>query len=416
MKNPTEYVKMRVLAAIDMAQGRSIRERIRKVSELTFEDEQGQRHRFTWRTIETWRCRYRKHGFTAICPGERSDKGKTRKVSPEQLLEAIEQVKPFFNGNSFNLAELYRRCIEKGLLRRDRVAPNTFRRLVKQFELLKPDKEASNKLRLAFAKRHANEAWQSDTLFGPRVAVPGGRFVQSKLIAFIDDASRLCCHGQFFTEENSPAFKTALKAAFYKRGLPQMLYVDNGSIYSSSELSSICTRLGVRLCHTPVRDGAAKGKVERFFRTVRDQFLIRQLDLSGIERLNEQFIAWAEDEYNHRHHSTLGMKPLERYALDRQRIQYLPPSQYAEELFMFEESRGVCADNTFSFKRIRYEAPADLRNKTIHIRYDKAPSGTPARMLRRIPVYYKGTRIGEAKALDRIANDRPPAPLKSTRS
>ena len=52
----------------------------------------------------------------------------------------------------------------------------------------------------------------------------------------------------------------------------------------------------------------------------------------------------------------------------------------------------------------------------IHIRYDKAPSGTPARMLRRIPVYYKGTRIGEAKALDRIANDRPPAPLKSTRS
>ena len=260
MKNPTEYVKMRVLAAIDMAQGRSIRERIRKVSELTFEDEQGQRHRFTWRTIETWRCRYRKHGFTAICPGERSDKGKTRKVSPEQLLEAIEQVKPFFNGNSFNLAELYRRCIEKGLLRRDRVAPNTFRRLVKQFELLKPDKEASNKLRLAFAKRHANEAWQSDTLFGPRVAVPGGRFAQSKLIAFIDDASRLCCHGQFFTEENSPAFKTALKAAFYKRGLPQMLYVDNGSIYSSSELSSICTRLGVRLCHTPVRDGAAKGK------------------------------------------------------------------------------------------------------------------------------------------------------------
>lgn len=404
---------MRVLAAIDMAEGKTITERIRQVSALTFENEEGQRHRFTFRTIETWRLRYKKHGFTAICPSERSDKGKTRKVSPEQLLEAIEQVKPFFRGNDFNLAELYRCCIEKGLLRRDQVAPNTFRRLVKKLELLKPDKDVTHKLRLAFAKRHANEAWQSDTLFGPRVAAPGGRFVQSKLIAFVDDASRVCCHGQFFAEENSPTFKTALKAAFYKRGLPQMLYVDNGSIYSSAELSAICTRLGVRLCHTPVRDGAAKGKVERFFRTVRDQFLIRQLDLSSIAVLNEQFIAWAEDQYNHRHHGTLGMKPVERYALDRARIQYLPPNQYAEELFMMEESRGVGADNTFSFKRIRYEAPADLRRKTIDIRYDKAPAGQPDTPPKRIPVYYKGNRIGEAKALDRVANDRAPQPLRT---
>jgi transposase InsO family protein len=416
MRNPTEYVKMRVLAAIDMAEGKTITERIRAVSELTFEDEEGRRHRFTFRTIETWRLRYKKHGFTAICPKERSDKGKTRKVSPEQLLEAIEQVKPFFRGGDFNLAELYRRCIEKGLLRREQVAPNTFRRLVNQLELLKPDKDATNKLRLAFAKRHANEAWQSDTLFGPRVATSAGRFVQSKLIAFVDDASRVCCHGQFFAEENSPAFKTALKRAFYKRGLPQMLYVDNGSIYSSAELSAICARLGVRLCHTPVRDGAAKGKVERFFRTVRDQFLIRQLDLSSIDVLNEQFIAWAEDEYNHRHHSTLGMKPVERYALDRERVQYLPPNQYAEELFMMEETRSVGADNTFSYNRIRYEAPADLRRKTIHIRYDKAPTGQKKAPPKRIPVYYKGNRIGQAKALDRIANDRAPLPQLPTQT
>ena len=102
------------------------------------------------------------------------------------------------------------------------------------------------------------------------------------------------------------------------------------------------------------------------------------------------------------------MKPIERYALDRERIQYLPPNQYNEELFMIEESREVSTDNTFSYKRIRYEAPADLRRKTIHIRYNKVPSASKATLPKTIPVYYKGARIGSAKALNRIANDRPP--------
>ena len=91
MKNPTEYVKMRVLAAIDMAEGTTITERIRAVSELTFEDERGQRHRFTFRTIETWRLRYKKHGFTAICPKQRSDKGKTRGVGADNTFSALQQ-------------------------------------------------------------------------------------------------------------------------------------------------------------------------------------------------------------------------------------------------------------------------------------------------------------------------------------
>ena len=102
------------------------------------------------------------------------------------------------------------------------------------------------------------------------------------------------------------------------------------------------------------------------------------------------------------------MKPTERYALDRERIQYLPPSEYTEELFMMEETREVGADNTFSCKRRRYEAPADLRRKTIHIRYDKAPTGSKTTAPKHIPVYYKGERIGRAKALNRLANDRPP--------
>ena len=145
------------LAAIDMAEGASIRERIREVSQMTFHDEEGQGHRFTWRTIETWRCRYNKHGYTAVSGAPRSDKGKFRKIHPEAVLEAVEAARPFFRGNGFRLSELYRVCIEKGLLQRDQIAPNTFRRIVAKYEMLKPDREVQSKARLAFSKRYAND-------------------------------------------------------------------------------------------------------------------------------------------------------------------------------------------------------------------------------------------------------------------
>src|SRR5690349_10716027 len=97
-------------------------------------------------------------------------------------------------------------------------------------------------------------------------AALGAGHVQAKLIAFLDDASRVCCHGEFFAAENTDTLVAALRSALYKRGVPQCLYVDNGSIYTSKEISEICARIGTLLCHAPVRDGAAKGKVERFFR------------------------------------------------------------------------------------------------------------------------------------------------------
>ena len=108
-------------------------------------------------------------------------------------------------------------------------------------------------------------------------------------------------------------------AATYKRGVPLSMYVDNGSIYTSKEIVQICARVGCLLHHTPVRDGAAKGKVERFFRTVREQFLCRNLDLSSLEALNRAFTEWVEEHYNAQPHSVLGMSPLDRYALDRSR-------------------------------------------------------------------------------------------------
>lgn len=393
---------MRVLGAIDMAEGHCIQARIKKVSETSFTDEAGHVRQFTWRTIQTWLTRYKKHGVTALENAPRSDKGKTRRAKPEELLEAIRAVLPKVHGRTPTRALLYRVCIEQGILTRGQVAPNTFSRLVKQFELLKADRDCEGKHRLAFAKAHANEMWQADTLYGPHVTHAGAK-VQTRLIAFVDDASRVCCHGQFFCAENVDTLIEAIRAAFYKRGVPQSLYVDNGSIYSSKEIIQICARVGCLLHHTPVRDGAAKGKVERFFRTTRDQFLSRTLDLSSLEILNRQFIQWVEEHYNAQLHSVLGMSPLDRYALDRSRVRFLPPNEANDEMFYVEEERHVRADNTFSFKALRFEAPRHLPDRTIQIRFERRSPST------RVVVYYKGERMGEARLLDAIANDRPPA-------
>ena len=397
MKHPSAYLRMRVLGAIDFAPGASIRDRIRKVSEMSFTDEHGVERRFTWRTISTWLYRFKISGITAVQNSPRSDKGTTRKVSPEELLEAINQVLPFFRSKKrFNKSDIYRACIEKGILRSDRIAWTTFYRFIRTYELLKDD-AADNKLRLAFAMQYANQLWQADTLYGPFVTGPDGKPVQSRLIAFIDDASRVCCHGQFFLSENVGDMIAAIRSAFYKRGIPDQLYVDNGSIYSCAEISLICARVGCILRHTPVRDGAAKGKVERFFRTVRDKFLIRNLNLSSLDALNRQFSAWVEDDYNAAQHSAIGMRPIDRFGLDLKRIRFLPPDQVNDELFFAEDTRKVKKDNTFSFGNIRYEAPADLREKQITVRFDRSRPD-------RIIVYYKDQRIGLATRLDAIAN------------
>ncbi len=403
MKRVTNYLKMRVLGALEYAQGESNVARYQAVSQMTFLDEEGQPRQFTWRTIQTWWYYYRRYGITEA--PERSDKGATRKVSPEHLLEAIEQVLPDFHGKNRNIEEVYRACIQKGLLQRSQIAPNTFRRIVNRFELLKPTDDTSPKARLAFAKAHANDLWQGDTLHGPCLQYGFQKAQKAFLICFIDDASRVIAHGAFYPADDTLNLIDCFQNALYKRGVPRAVYVDNGSNYSSKEFGLICARLGTVLIHTPVRDGAAKGKIERFFRTVRDQFLVRDLShIHDLRQLNDEFTRWVEDTYHTRDHSTLGMKPIDRFGLDLKHVRHLSDNPFSDELFLLESTRKVRADNTFSYDSIRYEAPRDLRNTTITIRHHRpgAAHGCPP------VVYQNGERLGEAVKLDMVANDRMP--------
>ncbi|MEO8137088.1 MAG: DDE-type integrase/transposase/recombinase [Betaproteobacteria bacterium] len=382
---------MKVLGAIDVVEGRTRDERIHNVAGLTFLDEEGNPHCFTWRTIQTWHYRYKNHGVTGMTNSSRADKGVPRKVTPEETLEAINTALPHFRQKKPNKSAIYRFCIEKGLLRADQVALTTFCRLIREYELLKED-VGENKRRLAFSMQYANQLWQADTMFGPHV-----QRRQTKLIAFLDDASRVLCHGEFFFEENADSMIQAIRAAFYKRGVPEQLLVDNGSIYCCQEITLICARVGCILRHTAVRDAAAKGKIERFFRRVRDQFLVRNLDLASIEALNQQFAQWVERDYNATEHSTLGMKPIDRFGVDLARIRFLSPSEDADELFYAEAVRTVKKDNTFSFQGVRYETPIDLHGKKVELRYERHRKGA-------VVIYEKGRRLGLARPLDAVAN------------
>jgi putative transposase len=400
MKQPSVYLKMRVLGAVDTVEGRTRHQRVHNVAAMTFLDEEGNPRRFTWRTIQTWYYRYKNHGITGMTIRPRKDKGQVRKVTPEELLEALNAAKPHFHNQHANKRALYRFCIEKGLLQADRIAQTTFYRFIREYDLFAPQ-DKDNKKRLAFSMKHANQLWQADTMFGPYLdtSVSSGSRRQAKLIAFIDDASRVLCHGEFFFEENVDAMVKAIRAAFYKRGVPEQLLVDNGSIYSCQEITLICARVGCLLRHTAVRDAAAKGKIERFFRRVRDQFLIRNLDLSSLETLNRQFTHWVENDYNAVPHDALGMKPIDRFGIDLARVRFLSPSEHNDELFYAEATRKVKKDNTFSFSGRRYETPVDLRDKEIQLRYDRHSQDTAA-----VVIYHKGQRLGVARLLDAVAN------------
>jgi putative transposase len=397
MKQPSVYLKMRVLGAVDTAAGRTRDERMHAVAAMIFTDEQGQPRQFTWRTIQTWFYRYKNYGITGMTPRTRSDKGQARKATPEELLEAINAAKPHFRSLQANKRAVYRFCVQKGLLQPDRIAQTTFYRFIRDYDLL-TEEDADNKKRLAFSMKYANQLWQADTMFGPYCETGAGSRKQTKLIAFLDDASRVLCHGEFFFEENVDTLIRAVRAAFYKRGVPEQLLVDNGSIYCSQEITLITARVGCLLRHTAVRDAAAKGKIERFFRRVRDQFLVRTLDLSSLELLNRQFTQWVEQEYNAVPHDAIGMKPIDRFGIDLSRVQFLAPSEHHDELFYAETARTVKKDNTFSFQSRRYETPADLRGQDIQLRHDRQ-NASPA-----VVIYHKGQRIGPARLLDAVAN------------
>ena len=406
---PSFELRLRVLHAVHDAPGESMRARIKCAADKTFTDTlSGHRYQFTWRTISTWLYRHQKNGITTLENKTRSDKDAYRKVQVNQLAEAIHEVLPSLAPNKTGVipkSVLYRVLLQRGLFTRSQLAPTTFYRMVRTHQLL--DDTAVQKQRLSFAMQFANQLWQADTLYGPTIRHADGHWKKTFLIAFIDDASRVITHAEFFYRDNTDNMVLAFRSALYKRGKPERLYVDNGANYAAREILQACVRLDIHLSHAPIRDGAAKGKIERFFRGFRDRFLTLHPSFASLAELNRLTHQWVEEEYNAKFHSGIQMAPIDRFNLDRNRVKYLTDDAYSAETFFIEEQRKVSKTNVFSINGQRVECPVDLREKTIQVRYDR---------MRRdcFIVYFDGQRMGEASALDLHANARLRSPVTTT--
>jgi putative transposase len=351
-------------------------------------------------TLLAWAQRYRVGGFEALAPRPRRDRGQSRVITPQlaQLIERLKRENPHRAGTTLlrelalsekskvpplSAATLYRFLQQKGLTQRQLLAPAA---------------------RKKFEAEFANQIWQSDMLFGPYIQRPGGGKQQCFLYAVIDDASRLVPHAQFYLDEGLESLLDCLRQSIAARGVPIRLYVDNGKVYRSQQLSRIAASLGILIVHTPPYQPEGRGKIERYFRSVRDQFLA-SLDLKHvvtIEDLNTRFWAWLENAYHCSCHSAVETTPLLRWQRDIEQVRQLPPSTDLRRLFFYRLDRLVRRDSTFLLQKSFYEAPAHLAGQRIEVRFDPLD-------ICQVDIWFDGQFQGTARVVDAVVNAQLPS-------
>ena len=164
--------------------------------------------------------------------------------------------------------------------------PRTLERHFKAFGLTRAALTGANVAFGRFQADYPNELWTGDALHGP---VIGAR--KAILFAFIDDCSRVVPGHRWSYSEDTLAAQAALRRGILARGLPSTCYLDNGSPFVSRQLLRALAVLGVRLVHSRPGRPEGRGKIERFFRTVREQFLVEvaHSKVTGLEALERAF-------------------------------------------------------------------------------------------------------------------------------
>jgi transposase InsO family protein len=324
---------------------------------------------FSPKTILSWLLTYRRLGFEGLKPKRRSDRGQSRTLSPDQqdhLLALRREMR------LMPVTVFYDQLIENGEILPHEVSYTTVYRLLKKHGLLGKEMVKSPE-RKRFAYDTVNMLWQADLSEGPYLSVQGKK-MKTYLVACMDDCSRIVPFAQFFPNEKFEGVRVVMKEAFLRRGIPKMLYTDNGKIFRSDTLHYACASLGILLTHTGPYDPASKGKIERFFGTVKTRFypLLKAQPASSLEELNRRFWQWLEEDYHRKPHSSLdGKTPLEVYVSQASQIRLIEDPAILDPLFLKREYRKVKHDGTFSLNGQLYEVPERFIGQRIEIRYDE---------------------------------------------
>src|SRR5271167_96254 len=359
-------------------------------------------------TLLEWALRYRNGGFEALAPQARQDRGQLRTVTPQlaDLIERLKRENPHRTG-----ATLLRELALSSGQNEPAISASTLYRFLKQRglsekQLLAPPAHKK------FEAEHSNQIWQSDMLFGPYVQRPGGGKLQVFLHAILDDASRLIPHAQFYPSQGLDACLDCLRQAVAARGLPLRLYMDNAKMYRGQQLARIAASIGILIVHTPPYQPEGRGKIERYFRSLRQQFLANldpHLTLS-LEALNQRLWTWIDNVYHRSQHSALQTTPLLRWQRDIEYIRQLPPATDLRRLFFHRVDRLVRRDCTFLLHQRFYEAPPHLASQTIEVRFDPLD---PAE----VEIYIQGQLQAMARPVDPVLNAKlpsSPAPASPT--
>ncbi len=355
---------------------------VRALAECEHTGPFGQRTRVSRVTLDRWILTWRRGGFDALLPSARYREPRTAAAVLE-LAAALKREVPARTAAQVS-AILLATAGPAGS------APSA-RTLQRHFARLELNTRPDGKAPRAFGRFEAeapNVRWTGDALHGPVVT---GR--KTYLFAFIDDHSRALVGYRWGHSEDTVHLQGALRLGLYSRGIPSSLYLDNGSAMISGQLLRTLAVLGIRLTHSKPGQPAGRGKIERVFRTIRDQFLV-ELTVPGalaavrdIGELNTLFTAWVETVYHHRVHTETQQTPLERFLAAGP---VTPPDLVLlREAFLWSHHRKVSKTATLSLFGNSYEVDAALVGRTVEVVFDPFD-------LTRLDVRFNGRPMGRA--------------------
>lgn len=350
------------------------------------------------KTIQAWYYAWRQQGIDGLTPKPRVDRGQSKLAPATQaaILDAKRE-------NPRRSIRQIRRLLEAaGTVAHDTLSRSTIHRLLQQHGLSRLTGSASvPEEKRSFVAASAGAIWYGDVMHGPQVPIRG-KLAKAYLVSLFDDASRLVAHSAFCPGETALDIEGVLKQALLKRGVPIKLVVDNGAAYRAHTLQGICARLGIHLIYCRPYAPEGKGKLERWHRTFRDQFL-SELDprhITGLEDLNARLWAWLEQVYHRTPHEGLaGVTPLARFQQDLSKVRTLGPrAAQLDQLFLHRVSRFVRKDGTVSYLGARFEVPFELSGQTVRLVVDPHAQKVVG------VENEQGESIGQATPLDALAN------------